>query len=143
MLCAQPSNPLLEATPVIEPFQQSTDARFRLFPTVNVWNFIELDTATGRLWLVQYSTDNNAMKTAINDAPLAPGAVAGRFTLYQTRNVWNFLLLDQADGRTWQAQFAVGEDDGVNALFPIELQAQPKDERKALPPLQLPTTEAE
>ena len=30
----------------------------------------------------------------------------GRFTLYPTTNTFNFILLDQIDGRTWQVQWS-------------------------------------
>ena len=33
----------------------------------------------------------------------------GRFFLYPTENIYNFLLLDQIDGRTWQVQWSTEE----------------------------------
>ena len=33
----------------------------------------------------------------------------GRFFLYPTQNVWNFILLDQLDGRVWQVQWSIEE----------------------------------
>lgn len=38
---------------------QRLDARFRLFKTSNTWNFLELDTETGRVWQVQWSTSKD------------------------------------------------------------------------------------
>ncbi len=37
----------------------------------------------------------------------------GRFFLYPTTNIYNFILLDQLDGRTWQVQWAAEEKDRV------------------------------
>ena len=37
-------------------FTQNPNATYRLFPTTNMWIFIKLNTADGRMWLVQYST---------------------------------------------------------------------------------------
>jgi hypothetical protein len=34
---------------------------------------------------------------------LPPPAVS--FTLEPTKNIWNFILLDTSDGRTWQVQW--------------------------------------
>ena len=33
----------------------------------------------------------------------------GRFFLYPTQNMYNFILLDQVDGRTWQVQWSTEE----------------------------------
>ena len=33
-----------------------TDARYKLYPTQNMWTFLKLDTETGRIWQVQYSS---------------------------------------------------------------------------------------
>tara|TARA_B110000902_G_scaffold202997_1_gene230645 strand:- start:316 stop:900 length:585 start_codon:yes stop_codon:yes gene_type:complete len=34
----------------------------------------------------------------------------GRFFLYPTTNIYNFILLDQIDGRTWQVQWNIDKD---------------------------------
>ena len=34
----------------------------------------------------------------------------GRFFLYPTQNMYNFILLDQIDGRTWQVQWNIDKD---------------------------------
>jgi len=89
-----------------EPLQR-VDARFRLFRTDNMWSHLLLDTSDGRLWHVTYTTDKDKgarLKIPINEKALVskPSAKNGRFTLYPTDNMWNFLLLDQDDGRVWQ-----------------------------------------
>ena len=33
-----------------------TDARYKLYPTQNMWTFLKLYTETGRIWQVQYSS---------------------------------------------------------------------------------------
>lgn len=98
---------------------QRLEVRYRLFKTGNMWNFLELDTQTGRLWQVQFSVDNddNRTRTAINTEVLAADGKNGRFTLYSTDNMWNFLMLDQDSGRIWQAQFSI--DDENRGIFPI------------------------
>lgn len=86
------------------------DARYRLFPTKNMYMFIELDTQTGKMNQVQWSTKGSEYRfsSILSDRDLTYGdstATAGRFTLYPTTNIYNFLLLDQEDGRTWQVQW--------------------------------------
>ncbi len=95
-----PSSPAHQTIEVLEP-------RFRLFKTENIWTFIELDTQNGRVWQVQYSLDANKVKSPINKLPLALSGRNGRFTLYPTNNMWNFILVDQDNGGTWQIQFSL------------------------------------
>lgn len=61
---------------------------------------------------VQYSLDGNAMQYELNSIPLAEGedAKPGRFFLYPTENTYNFILLDQIDGRVWQVQWNIDRD---------------------------------
>lgn len=99
--------------------QQRLDVRYRLFKTENMWTFLELDTQTGRLWQIQFTVDkdSNRLKLPIYSNPLAPEGKNGRFTLYPTNNMWNFMLVDQDNGRVWQAQFSVGDEN--RDIFPI------------------------
>lgn len=84
--------------------------RYRLFETTNIWTFILLDTVTGRAWQVQYSLDDTPSgRLGINESSLLPEGAApknGRFTLYPTHNMYNFLLLDREDSRVWQLQWS-------------------------------------
>lgn len=90
-----------------------SDVNFRLFQTNNRWTFLKLDTRTGEIMHVQYSTDGTRMQYELNSIPLATGenAVPGRFFLYPTENTYNFILLDQIDGRVWQVQWNINEDN--------------------------------
>jgi len=100
---------------------QRLDVRFRLFRTDNMWSYLLLDTSDGRLWHVTFTTDQDKgarLKIPINtEALVATSSVKnGRFTLYPTDNMWNFLLLDQDDGLVWQCQFTM---DGNNFCFSV------------------------
>lgn len=88
------------------------NVNYRLFQTNNRWTFLKLDTRNGIITHVQYSTDNNQMQYPLNNVPLAEGedAKAGRFYLYPTENTFNFILLDQIDGRVWQVQWNQDKD---------------------------------
>lgn len=95
--------------------------RFKLFPTQNIWTFIKLDTQTGQMWLVQYSikSDNDRFEYDLNPNPLIATAksVNGRFELYSTQNIYNFILLDRIDGKTWQVQWSFDKEN--RAVIPI------------------------
>lgn len=96
------------------------NVRFRMFPTENIWTFLKLDTKTGKIWQVQYSLEEgNRGEVILNDIVLANGSNAenGRFTLYPTKNMFNFILLDQIDGKMWQAQWSMEEEN--RGLVPI------------------------
>ena len=79
---------------------QATMVPYRLYKTSNMWNFIQLETSTGKMYIVQYSiNDDYRGRYPLNDKNLASEkkSVIGRFTLYPTSNIWNFILLDQID----------------------------------------------
>ena len=89
--------------------------RYKLFPTQNMWTFIKLDTQTGKMWLLQYSVNDNEERFEYDlnpDALVVNGKkVNGRFELYPTQNIYNFILLDQIDGKTWQVQWSFDEEN--------------------------------
>lgn len=98
---------------------QRLDARFRLFKTTNNWNFLELDTQTGKVWQIQFSVGEKdaRMKIEVRPEAIAAGGKPGRFTLYPTKNIYNFILLDQDAGKTWQVQWSTDKEQGS---WPIE-----------------------
>ena len=97
---------------------QHTAPCYKLYPTENMWTFLELETFSGRIWQVQYSTKgaDYRFKTVLNEESMLPlfdneGGFAGRFELYKTQNMYNFILLDTATGNTWQVQWAMDAKD--------------------------------
>ena len=89
------------------------NVNFRLYQTNNRWTFLKLDTRTGIIMHVQYSIEGNAMQYELNGISLAHGedAMPGRFFLYPTENTFNFILLDQIDGRVWQVQWSIDKKE--------------------------------
>lgn len=92
---------------------------FKLYKTQNMWMFLKLDTRNGKIWQVQYHTDSKKRFDDIlniyslnNDNK----EVSGRFELHETSNIYNFILIDKLDGRTWQVQWGSPDDRGI---FPI------------------------
>ncbi len=88
----------------------STDSSvvYRLFSTKNIYTFIKLNTRNGQMWQVQWSTKSNQFETTLSDISRVDKDAEknGRFFLYPTTNIYNFILLDQIDGRTWQVQWS-------------------------------------
>lgn len=82
---------------------------YQLFATENSWASIKLDTRNGKMWQVHFSIskDNFEGVLSINSNSLVKTEeeIAGRFTLYPTKNIYNFILLDQIDGRTFKVQW--------------------------------------
>ena len=97
-------------------YDVNPSAKYQLFPTENRWNFIKLDTQTGKMWMVQYTINDpeNRGTFRLNDESLVldeDKSPIGRFTLYPTQNHYTFILLDQTDGRTWQVQWSTKSDE--------------------------------
>lgn len=93
---------------------QDPKVPFRLFETRNNWNYIMLDTITGKMWMIQYDIQgNNRGGTILSDVNLAKDKeeIVGRFTLYPTTNTWTFILLDQYEGATWQVQWSFEKEN--------------------------------
>ena len=88
---------------------------YKLFPTQNYWTFIKLDTRNGKMWQVHFTISNEGYEgeLILNSSSLVwtkEEEVNGRFTLYSTNNIYNFILLDQIDGRTYQVQWNNDKD---------------------------------
>jgi hypothetical protein len=93
---------------------------YRLFPTQNIWNFIKLDTRNGKMWQVQWSTESDKRFTtdlSLISLVAKEDEKNGRFTLQATQNSFNFILIDQLDGRTWQVQWSIDPEKRV--VMPI------------------------
>jgi len=91
----------------------STDSAvvYRLFSTRNKWTFIKLNTRNGQMWQVQYSLEDNNREDPLSLITRVSREEEknGRFFLYPTQNMYNFILLDQIDGRVWQVQWSIEE----------------------------------
>ena len=80
--------------------------RYKLYPTENIYNFLLLDTATGKIDIVQWSLDDGKEGSAtLNDEDLSLGTGCSTFELYPTKNIYQFILLDKVYGRKWHVQW--------------------------------------
>ena len=93
--------------PPIQNISTDSTVVYRLFATNNTYNFIKLNTRNGQMWQVQWSLKDNKFETKLSDISLVTKDEEknGRFFLYPTTNTFNFILLDQIDGRAWQVQW--------------------------------------
>lgn len=104
----------------------SENAIYQLFPTQNYWTFIKLNTRNGKMWQVHFSLqdDINTGELVLNSLSLVneEKEVNGRFTLYPTENMYNFLLLDQIDGQVIQIQWSLDSNKRgiVSVIKPLE-----------------------
>ena len=85
--------------------------RFKVYKTENLYNLLKLDTATGAVWMVQYgmNDDSSAGEFTLDDSSLLwsdEPEVPGRYELYPTNNMYNFILLDTQQGKTYQVQWS-------------------------------------
>lgn len=102
----------------ISNYQSPTPAKFRLYPTANRYTYLRLNTTNGFIDIVQYSTTNAEdrmiyplsisppLMSLFNNGTLDGKPTLDRYTIYPTQNVWNFLLLDQELGNTYQVQWS-------------------------------------
>lgn len=77
------------------------NSEYRLFATKNMYTFIKLNTKNGQMWQVQWSIKGNEFETPLSliTRVSKENEKNGRFFLYPTTNIYNFVLLDQIDGR--------------------------------------------
>ena len=93
--------------------KQETIDKFKLYRTDNMWTFLKLDTSSGEIWQVQYSVNKDLQgEVVLNSVKFAFGddMQNGRFQIYNTKNHFNFLLLDSVDGSLWQFQWGLKEE---------------------------------
>ena len=87
--------------------------RYKLYETTNMYNFLKLDTKTGQIEIVQWSLDQGKefiYGLSNEDLSLGKSCANDVFELYPTTNIYQFILLNKEDGRTWHVQW--GFDEG-------------------------------
>lgn len=84
--------------------------RYKIYVTENIYNVLRLDTKTGQIDQVQWSLEfEKEGSVTINSSNLALSDKS-LFELYPTQNMYQFILLDKSDGRTWHVQWGIEEN---------------------------------
>lgn len=87
--------------------------RYKMYQTENVHNLLHLDTKTGRIKQIQWTLDaENERSFNVNTEDLTHDARHGPgvFELYPTKNMYQFILLDKVNGRTWHVQWGLEDE---------------------------------
>jgi hypothetical protein len=85
-----------------------------------MWTFLQLNTITGQIDQLHFDIQGESRGLfVLNDKNLAKDmkVMKGRFTLYPTQNMYNFILLDQDNGRSWQIQWSFDKENRL--VIPI------------------------
>lgn len=94
---------------------QNPNATYEIYRTENMYNVLKLNTRNGCVTQVQIGVGKNGgrMEVTVNDVPLVgvDEQQSGRFALYPTGNMYNFILLDRISGKTWQVQWHTNPDN--------------------------------
>ena len=102
-------------------YSPNTGKVFEIYSTQNIYNLLKLDTRNGKIWQVQFSVTDDAPRVVVplNQVDLSSdnGKTVGRFSLHPTQNMYNFILLDQIDGSTWQVQWSF--EKNTRGIIPI------------------------
>ncbi len=87
---------------------------YKMYKTQNYHNQLRLNTITGEVKQIQ---DDGQSWTICSGVEFS-GENSGRFCLYETQNMWTFIMLDTYTGKNWQVQFSVEGEDYMFA-YPI------------------------
>ena len=114
-LSAKDSLVLMKMYDLVYEANKSALPRYKMYSTDNIYNLIKLDTATGKVWQVQYRMKSTkSMVIAIDDDSLLwswEDEIPGRYELYPTQNSHTFILLDTVKGYTYQVQWSTEGSD--------------------------------
>ena len=114
-LSAKDSLVLMKMYDLVYEANKSALPRYKIYSTDNIYNLIKLDTATGKVWQVQYRMKSTqSMVIAIDDDSLLwswEDEIPGRYELYPTQNSHTFILLDTVKGYTYQVQWSTEGSD--------------------------------
>lgn len=84
--------------------------RYKLYPTENIYTFLQLDTKTGMIEQVQWSLDSyeeGAVTINGDDLTYGFGYGSGSFELYPTKNLYQFIFIDKTTGMKWHVQWGM------------------------------------
>ena len=80
---------------------------YKFYQTQNIHNQLRLNTKTGEVYQIQ----NDGLSFLVHSASTPWNENPNRYALYETKNMWTFILLDKYSGKLWQCQYSVKGDD--------------------------------
>lgn len=97
--------------------------RYKMYEISHEYCLLKLDTATGRVWMVQIGMGDKATRKEIavdDSSPLGDMDTPfnGRFELYPTNNSYNFIMIDTFAGTTYQVQWHTESNKRFRKLIP-------------------------
>ena len=95
---------------------------YKMYSTRNYHNQLRLNTMTGEVQQIQ----DDGQSWIICSAREISGDKESRFCLYETQNMWTFIMLDTYTGKNWQVQFSVKGEDYMFAASTSSLLHIPK-----------------
>lgn len=98
---------------------------YKMYSTQNYHNQLRLNTMTGEVHQIQ----DDGQSWEICSAREILGDKAGRFCLYETQNMWTFILLDSYNGRLWQVQYSTQDLDELFCIPINEHKLDPDNEK--------------
>ncbi len=87
---------------------------FKMIPTDNIHILLKWNTRTGEVWMTQYAlSDTDALEQVIPSVLniKSENSWNGRFELYPTKNMFNFIMVDTYYGNTYQVQWSFKNDN--------------------------------
>ena len=91
---------------VVSDYNQSKIGRYKIYPTENAYTSLKLDTATGKVTALQIGINQQSSRMEYEICgEVTSYEIIGRFELYPTSNMYNFILLDTIYGRAYQIQW--------------------------------------
>ena len=76
---------------------------YKFYTTQNIHNQLRLNTKTGEVYQIQ----DDGQTFLVHAATTFSTEQLNRYVLYETQNMWTFILLDQFSGKLWQCQYSV------------------------------------
>ena len=100
---------------------------YKMYSTRNYHNQLRLNTMTGEVQQIQ----DDGQSWIICSAREISGDKESRFCLYETQNMWTFILLDSYNRRLWQVQYSTQDLDNLFCI-PINKDELGSDNEKCI-----------
>ena len=84
---------------------------YKFYQTDNIHNQLRLNSKTGEVTQVQ----NDGQTFLVHQETTPENEIPNRYTLYKTKNMWTYILLDKFSGKLWQCQYSVKGTDFISS----------------------------